>query len=169
MFTPIPVDITAYDPEVTGLDLLHKTKFAKMRQVEPIPDLARVSEGTAKLEHMLDAVIAYVEDVLTGKEKPNNSVGRKLLDLVYSVPKMTPDEFEKMINSNMKVIFIFFKKNTIFKLFMCCLLTLIFLFFQDLLMVIYLTQLTKTQLQLHEKLSTISVNQLKDYQKLLPE
>ena len=105
MFTPIPVDITAYDPEVTGLDLLHKTKFAKMRQVEPIPDLARVSEGTAKLEHMLDAVIAYVEDVLTGKEKPNNSVGRKLLDLVYSVPKMTPDEFEKMINSNMKVTY----------------------------------------------------------------
>ena len=103
MFTPIPVEITAYDPEVTGLDLLHKTKFAKMRQVEPIPDLARVSEGTAKLEHMLDAVIAYVEDVLSGREKPNNSVGRKLLDLVYSVPKMTPDEFEKMINSNMKV------------------------------------------------------------------
>ena len=121
MFTPIPVDITAYDPEVTGLDLLHKTKFAKMRQVEPIPDLARVSEGTAKLEHMLDAVIAYVEDVLTGKEKPNNSVGRKLLDLVYSVPKMTPDEFEKMINSNMKVIFIFLKKNTKFRLFMYCL------------------------------------------------
>jgi len=141
MFTPIPVDITAYDPEVTGLDLLHKTKFAKMRQVEPIPDLARVSEGTAKLEHMLDAVITYVGDVLTGKETPNNSVGRKLLDLVYSVPKMNADEFEKMINSNMK----------------------------DLLMVIYLTQLTKTQLQLHEKLSTISVNQLKDYQKLLPE
>ncbi len=40
---------------------------------------------------------------------------------------------------------------------------------QDLLMVVYLTQLTKTQLQLHEKLSTISVNQLKDYQRLLPE
>ena len=103
MFTPIPVEITANDPEVTGLDLLHKTKFAKMRQVEPIPDLARISEGTGKLEHMLDAVISYVEDVLSGREKPNNAVGRKLLDLVYSVPKMTPDEFEKMINSNMKV------------------------------------------------------------------
>jgi len=103
MFTPIPVEITAYDPEATGLDLLHQTKFAKMRQVEPIPDLARISEGTAKLEVMLDAIISYVEDVLKGREKPNNSVGRKLLDLVYSVPKMTPDEFEKMINSNMKV------------------------------------------------------------------
>jgi len=141
MFTPVPVEVMAYDPEVTGLDLLHKTKFAKMRQVEPIPDLARISEGTAKLEKMLEAVITYVEDVQSGREKPNNAVGRKLLELVYSVPKMTPDEFDKMINSNMK----------------------------DLLMVIYLTQLTKTQLQLHEKLSTISVNQLKDYQKLLPE
>ena len=40
---------------------------------------------------------------------------------------------------------------------------------QDLLMVIYLTQLTKTQLQLHEKLTSVSVNQLKEYQKLLPE
>ena len=44
MFTPIPIDITAYNPDVTGLDLLHKTKFAKMRQVEPILDFARVSE-----------------------------------------------------------------------------------------------------------------------------
>ena len=105
MFTPVPVEVMAYDPEVTGLDLLHKTKFAKMRQVEPIPDLARISEGTAKLEKMLEAVITYVEDVQSGREKPNNAVGRKLLELVYSVPKMTPDEFDKMINSNMKVIF----------------------------------------------------------------
>jgi hypothetical protein len=43
------------------------------------------------------------------------------------------------------------------------------IFFQDLLMVIYLTQLTKTQLQLHEKLTAVSINQLRDYQKLLPE
>ena len=62
-FTPSPVEITAYDPEVTGLDLLHKTKFAKKRQVEPTPDLAHVSERTAKL----DAVIAYVEEVLSGE------------------------------------------------------------------------------------------------------
>jgi len=141
MFTPVPVDIISTEPEVTGLDLLHKTKYTKLRQVDPIPDLAKISEGTTKLEFMLDAVIQYVEDVMSGKEAPNNTVGRKLLDLVHSVPKMTPDEFEKMITSNQK----------------------------DLLMVIYLTQLTKTQLQLHEKLTTVSVNQLKEYQKLIPE
>merc|ERR1711962_217385 len=120
MFTPVPVDVPANEAEMTGLDLLQKTKFTKMRQVDPIPDLARISEGTAKLEIMLDAVIAYVEGVIEGKEAPDNAVGRKLLDLVHSVPNMTPDEFEKMTNSNMK----------------------------DLLMVISLPQLPKTQLQL---------------------
>merc|ERR1712027_103044 len=35
MFTPVPVEITAYEPEVIGLDLLHKTKLMKMRQIEP--------------------------------------------------------------------------------------------------------------------------------------
>ena len=45
----------------------------------------------------------YVEGVLKGEKAPDNAVGRKLLDLVNSVPKMSPDEFEKMVNSNMKV------------------------------------------------------------------
>ena len=102
MFTPVPVEVPANEAEITGLDLLHKTKYTKLRQVDPIPDLAKISEGTMKLEHMLDAVLAYVEGVIEGKEPPNNAVGRKLLDLVHSVPKMTPDEFEKMTNSNMK-------------------------------------------------------------------
>lgn len=44
----------------------------------------------------------YVEGVLSGQERPDNAVGRKLLDLVNSVPKMTPEEFERMVNSNMK-------------------------------------------------------------------
>ena len=57
MFTPIPTEVIAGEAEVTGLDLLHKTKFTKLRQVEPLPDLPRVSEGITKLELMLDAVI----------------------------------------------------------------------------------------------------------------
>ncbi|XP_040574761.1 eukaryotic translation initiation factor 3 subunit F-1 [Lepeophtheirus salmonis] len=141
MFTRIPVEIIADQAEVTGLDLLHKTRLSKMRQVEPITDLAKISEGTLKLENMLDSVIKYVEGVLEGTEIPDNAVGRKLLDLVNSVPKMSEEEFESKINSGMR----------------------------DLLMVIYLTQLTKTQLQLHEKLTSVSLNQLKEYQKIVPE
>jgi translation initiation factor 3 subunit F len=53
---------------------------------------------------------------------------------------MDPDQFEMMLNSNMR----------------------------DLLMVVYLSQMTKTQLQLNEKLSMVSVNNLREVAKLLP-
>ena len=39
---------------------------------------------------------------------------------------------------------------------------------RDLLMVVYLSQMTKTQLQLNEKLSMVSVNNLREVAKLLP-
>lgn len=141
MFKPIPVEVVLEGPEVSAIDLLQKGITTKSRQTQTIPDLVKISEGTENLLKLLNEVSSYVNGVLNGQIMPNNLVGRKLMDLINSVPKMSPDEFQKMITSN---------KN-------------------DLLMVIYLTQLTKTQLQLHEKLTAVSVNQLKDYQKLIPE
>ena len=89
---------------------------------------------------MLDAVIQYVEAVLEGSQEPDNSIGRALNSLMLSVPKMESDQFEVMLNSNLK----------------------------DLLMVIYLSQMTQTQLQLNEKLSMVSVNNIREVAKLLP-
>jgi translation initiation factor 3 subunit F len=70
-------------------------------------ELAQVSEAAHKLMGMLDMVLAYVGDVLAGRSAtpPDNAVGRALLDMVHSVPKMSPDEFENMLNSNIKVCF----------------------------------------------------------------
>lgn len=69
-----------------------------------------------------------MEDVLNDRKEPDNAVGRALLDLVSSVPKMTPEQFNNMFNSNVK----------------------------DLLMVVTLSQLIKTQLQLNEKLTLLT-------------
>ena len=140
MFTPVRVEMTAGEPEIAGLDLLHKTKFSKQRSVEPVPELTKVSLAADKLETMLEAVQSYVEAVLAGREEPDPAVGRALVDLVQSVPKMDPEQFEAMLNSNLR----------------------------DLLMVVYLSQLTKTQLQLNEKLSMVSVNNIREMAKLLP-
>jgi translation initiation factor 3 subunit F len=165
MFTPVVVELVASEPEIAGLDVLHKTKFSKVRTVEPVPELTKVAEAASKMQVMLDAVIKYVEAVMDGQEEPNTSVGRLLNDLVrhlaymyisyvqcviryvckhhvqvLSVPKMDPDQFELMLNSNVR----------------------------DLLMVVYLSQMTKTQLQLNEKLSMVSVNNLREVAKLLP-
>ena len=88
----------------------------------------------------MDTVIQYVEAVLDGTQEPDNSIGRALNSLILSLPKMDSDQFEEMLNSNLK----------------------------DLLMVVYLSQMTKAQLQLNEKLSMVSVKNIREVAKLLP-
>ena len=39
-----------------------------------------------------------------GKVAGNNSVGRELMDLVTSVPRMSKEDFESILNSNMQVM-----------------------------------------------------------------
>lgn len=128
MFTPIKVETTCYAPEVIALKLSQKTIGTRPKQVEPLMDLAQISEASGKLLELLDQVDLYVEDVLNEKQQPDNAVGRSLLDLIHSVPNMTHDQFATMFNSNVK----------------------------DLLMVVTLSQLIKTQLQLNERLTMLS-------------
>ncbi|XP_057328811.1 eukaryotic translation initiation factor 3 subunit F isoform X2 [Microplitis mediator] len=134
MFTPTKVEITCYEPEIVGLQLCQKTQKAPSGQtklgggVEPMMDLAQIAEASSKLSTMLEQVLTYVDNVLDGKQPPDNQVGRALLDMVNSVPKMTSDQFDEMFNSNVK----------------------------DLLMVVALSQLIKTQLQLNEKLTLLT-------------
>jgi translation initiation factor 3 subunit F len=128
MFTPIKVETICYEPEVIGLKLAQKTIGVRQRQVEPMMDLAQISEASEKLLGLLNQVLQYVEDVLNEKTQPDNAVGRALLDLIHSVPNMTHDQFATMFNSNVK----------------------------DLLMVVTLSQLIKTQLQLNERLTMLS-------------
>jgi translation initiation factor 3 subunit F len=86
-----------------AVQLCQKTMTLGKKTVEPMLDLAQVAEACQKLTGLLDTVLAYVEDVLAGRTQPDNAVGRALLDMVNSVPKMTPEEFENMFNSNIKV------------------------------------------------------------------
>ncbi|XP_015587446.1 eukaryotic translation initiation factor 3 subunit F [Cephus cinctus] len=134
MFTPAKVQVTSYEPEIVGLQLCSKTQrpvsgsLKPAGTVEPMMDLAQIAEASSKLSSMLEQVLAYVDDVLAGKQLPDNQVGRALLDMVHSVPKMSSDQFDEMFNSNVK----------------------------DLLMVVALSQLIKTQLQLNEKLTLLT-------------
>jgi translation initiation factor 3 subunit F len=127
LFTPVPVEPVCYDPEKVGLDLIQRAKHNPKRTVSMISDLKQVSTACVNLQDLLTSVLAYVDDVMSGKKQPDNATGRILMDLVASVPKIEPEAFEEMLNSNMK----------------------------DLLMVVYLSNLTKTQLMLNQKLGLI--------------
>jgi len=124
LFVPIPNEILAYEPERVGVDLIQKCKTNVKRSVTMDSDLNQITNACARLQDMLTNVGQYVDDVLSGRLPANNDVGRKLMDCVTRVPKIDAEKYEEMLNSNMK----------------------------DLLMVVYLSNLTKTQLTLAEAL-----------------
>uniref|UniRef100_A0A8C7UMK8 Eukaryotic translation initiation factor 3 subunit F n=1 Tax=Oncorhynchus mykiss TaxID=8022 RepID=A0A8C7UMK8_ONCMY len=124
MFTPLSVKYKYYDTERIGIDLLERTRDAPNTTNGLTSDLCQVGGAAGRVQDMLATVLTYIEDVLSGKQTADNSVGRYLMDLVNKVPKITAEDFETMLNSNIN----------------------------DLLMVTYLSNLTQAQIALNEKI-----------------
>ncbi|XP_015242104.1 PREDICTED: eukaryotic translation initiation factor 3 subunit F [Cyprinodon variegatus] len=124
MFTPLTVKYIYYDTERIGVDLLQRTRLTPSRTKGLTSDLSQVGCAASRIQDMLTTVLAYIEDVLSGKATADNSVGRFLMDLVNKVPTISAEDFENMLNSNIN----------------------------DLLMVTYLSNLTQAQIALNEKL-----------------
>ncbi len=78
----------------------------------------------SRLLGMLQEVRSYVDGVVSGKHKGDPHIGRLITACVASIPQMRSETFAKLFDSNL----------------------------QDLLMVSYLSSLTKAQLSIAEKL-----------------
>jgi translation initiation factor 3 subunit F len=127
MFASIPAEITSMPPEVVGVCASQKSKAPNRSLVEPSSDLQLIADASTKMEAQLGILLAYVDDVLAGKKPEDSQIGREMTRMVNQVPKMGSGEFEEMLNTNMK----------------------------DLLMVVYLAQLTKVNVSLNEKLTLL--------------
>jgi translation initiation factor 3 subunit F len=78
-----------------------------------------------KLLEMLETASTYVDSVLSDKITPDETIGRDIFESLNSIPRIRPEVFDKMFNDSL----------------------------QDLLMVTYLSNVTKTQLSISEKLN----------------
>ena len=78
-----------------------------------------------KLYELLDQTLSYVDKVVDGKLPADSEVGRKLADTLASVPRVRPEVFDRLFHDSL----------------------------QDLLMVTYLSSITRTQLTIAEKLN----------------
>ena len=78
-----------------------------------------------KLLEMLETASTYVDSVLSSNEEPDESIGREIFESLNSIPRIRPEVFDKMFNDSL----------------------------QDLLMVTYLSNVAKTQLNIAEKLN----------------
>lgn len=92
-----------------------------------LSDMDNLEQSIIQVQAMLERVSTYVDSVLAGTVPANNTVGRYLMNTVSVVPKVNPVEFEKMFNSHL----------------------------QDLLMVIYLANMTRTQLAVAKRLEKL--------------
>ncbi|XP_065060271.1 eukaryotic translation initiation factor 3 subunit F-like [Rhopilema esculentum] len=125
IFTPVKCEVTYHTPEAVAIDTFVRNKGGSKKPLTLLSNIQHIARSCDKLIERLGQTVEYVNDVLNGKAAPNNDIGRALMDVVGSVPQMDPDQLEKMLNCNM----------------------------QDLLMVMYLATLTKTQLSIGTKLN----------------
>ncbi|XP_002733230.1 eukaryotic translation initiation factor 3 subunit F-like [Saccoglossus kowalevskii] len=134
IFTPVPIDTIFYEPEKVAIDMFIEGKNAlpNKRTIDIVTDLEHVGKNAGKLRELLTIVINYVDDVLGGKMAADNIIGRYLMDLLNTVPQIEAEQFEEMLNNNMK----------------------------DLLMVVYLSNLVSTQLALSEKINMLDTRGL---------
>ncbi|GJP43116.1 hypothetical protein CLOM_g2612 [Closterium sp. NIES-68] len=106
-----------------------KIGFDNLRRtsVERLPaDMEGLEATMGRLQGMVDGALAYANDVVDGKREPDNEVGRALWDAVAAVPRISTEAFDRLFNNSV----------------------------QDVLLVLYLANLTRTQLALADKLNT---------------
>ena len=92
-------------------------------------DVAGLAKTMSKLGALLADAQAYVDDVVSGRREGDAEVGRTLSEALQSVPQLTKAQFDKVFGDSI----------------------------EDVMMVQYLTNLTKMQLELSSKLHTASL------------
>jgi translation initiation factor 3 subunit F len=119
-FVEVKVDIKTSESERIGVDTLIKATKGKpvLESSSLASDLEGLDESFRQLLEMIGAAERYVESVVDGTIQGDEKIGRHLFDTVTCVPQIEPEVFEKMFSSSVN----------------------------DLLMVVYLANLTKVQL-----------------------
>jgi translation initiation factor 3 subunit F len=128
-FKAVPVTMTATATEKTACDVMVKSVVrgdeTKEGSSNKLDDLDSLESSITRLLEMLDTNCDYVESVLAGRTPKDDSVGKEIFQALAAVPRMDPDVFGKMFNDRL----------------------------QDMLMVVYLSNLTRTQLSIADKIA----------------
>jgi len=126
-FQRIPLALDTSDTEQASLETLMRCKQSDDKSAPLETDVDSVTASLSDLLEMLNTIIKYVDNVVEGKAESDRKIGRLLATCVDSLPKINPVEFERLFSNSL----------------------------QDKLMVVYLANLTRTQLALAEKLQTL--------------
>jgi translation initiation factor 3 subunit F len=125
LFHELRLSLRSNEPESICLSEMIAASDGKEKEAtkETPGDALQVS--MEKLHSMLETALAYVDSVVEGKVQPDAEMGRQIADTLATVPRIRPEVFDKLFHDSL----------------------------QDLLMVTYLANITRTQLTIAEKLN----------------
>mmetsp|Transcript_1292 Transcript_1292/g.1541 ORF Transcript_1292/g.1541 Transcript_1292/m.1541 type:complete len:289 (+) Transcript_1292:89-955(+) len=126
-FQQLKVNVLASGAEKIGLDMMIKSPAMPGAPAALNSSMDDLEETLTTLLDMLEKVSGYVGDVVAGKTQPNYTIGNNIANVVSMVPRIKPEFFAKSFNNSL----------------------------HDLLMVVYLSNLTRTQIAIAEKINGI--------------
>lgn len=128
-FDPVNIELKAYDTEKIGVDALITSQPDDTQRLDSpatiYTEFDNLEDSMTRLLQLFEKVGDYVKRVQAGEVKGDVQLGTDLLDALASIPKMSKAEFSKMFNKNI----------------------------QDLLMVVYLANLTRLQLGVADRIN----------------
>ncbi|CAB9518143.1 factor 3 subunit F [Seminavis robusta] len=124
LFHEVRLSLQSTEPETICLNQMTKSHDNNNSTTKQKEDLA-LQVSMEKLYSLLDTALQYVDSVVEGKVNPDPEVGRQIADTLACVPRVRPEVFDRLFNDSL----------------------------QDLLMVTYLSNITRTQLAVAEKLN----------------
>lgn len=122
-FLPAFVQVSSLPEFESALNLAKKAPVPGL-SVPIEDDLSLLEQSIDKLTTNLESVQTYVSDVIAGKRKADKKVGRYIMDTLSSLPRIESEQFQEHFTRSL----------------------------QDILMVVYLSNVTRKQLQISEKI-----------------
>ncbi|EGP83125.1 unnamed protein product [Zymoseptoria tritici ST99CH_3D1] len=129
LFIPVPHEIKYGDAEKSGLELIAGARDKEDRSQLLQTDIETLERAVEQVLDMLDRVSNYVSNVLEEEVEPSSALGQFLMNTLSLAPKVDAEDIEKDFNNHI----------------------------QDVLLVSYLSNTIRTQIDLSNRLATAAL------------
>ncbi|KAK9460372.1 JAB1/Mov34/MPN/PAD-1 ubiquitin protease-domain-containing protein [Lipomyces oligophaga] len=114
LFVPVPHELRYSDAERSGLELIANAKDFESREISIVNDVHNLENSIEQVLEMIDRVGKYVSSIIEGKQKGSIEVGKFLYSSLTLAPKVDADELEQLFNSHLQdVLLMVYLSNTL--------------------------------------------------------